>query len=180
MLFKNPGNFPGRCYPGAVMAGVRRAMARSDIPGELVIRARSGPADLGTIDSHLFKPYQWVAIGPFVATSNPMATTYPPEQNVDLYQDYAGAGRKTAIRALGDVAVTQPYAAIALNDIVETGNASAKKIMTELDTSALASQATTDEEAVTALKLLHERNNVGAMAALIDAAALFGPMIRED
>lgn len=45
--------------------------------------------DVGTIESSLSKPYQWVMVGPF-PTGDGLASKLPPETGVGLLQTYAG------------------------------------------------------------------------------------------
>ncbi len=60
--------------------------------------------DLGLISSNFFKPYQWLFLGPFPASDNPISTPYPPEKSVDLGRGYAGIGKRIAWRVLPESA----------------------------------------------------------------------------
>jgi hypothetical protein len=63
--------------------------------------------DIGTISSSLFKPYQWLFVGPFEAAEHPLTTPYPPEKSIDLHKGYAGIGRRTLWRVLPGTASTR-------------------------------------------------------------------------
>ncbi len=78
---------PDRCRPGR-------------FPFKLKFSANG--SDLGTIESNLFKPYQWVFAGPFPATSSPGKTTYGPEETVRLLKEYDTAGGTVAWSVLRD------------------------------------------------------------------------------
>jgi len=62
--------------------------------------------DLGTISSSLFKPYQWLFLGPFEPAEHALTTPYPPEKAVDLRKGYAGIGKRIAWRVLPETVST--------------------------------------------------------------------------
>ena len=49
----------------------------------------AGERDAGTINSSLFKPYQWTFVGPF-ASDGGLDRPHPPERGVNLLQTYPG------------------------------------------------------------------------------------------
>jgi hypothetical protein len=70
---------PAPCRPGA-------------FPFTLKLFANG--TDLGTVQSSLFKHYQWLFVGPFAEKLNALDATYPPESRINLLETYAGAGRQ--------------------------------------------------------------------------------------
>jgi hypothetical protein len=77
--------------------------------------------DLGTISSSLFKPYQWLFIGPFEANHAPMETVYPPEKAIELQKTYPGIGRHVAWQIMPDNAHANSGAVLLRGALTQSG-----------------------------------------------------------
>jgi hypothetical protein len=77
--------------------------------------------DLGTISSSLFKPYQWLFIGPFESSQRPLETQYPPERSVELHDSYAGRGRRIGWQILSDDAHNDAGAVVLGGSLIPPG-----------------------------------------------------------
>jgi hypothetical protein len=58
--------------------------------------------DMGIIAANLFKPYQWLYVGPFDRGVNPMGRTYPPQRGVRVLDTYKTASGSRGWRPVGD------------------------------------------------------------------------------
>lgn len=57
--------------------------------------------DLGIVTSSVFKPYQWIFVGPLASNARPMETSYPPERAVRVLDTLDGASGPVRWRVLG-------------------------------------------------------------------------------
>ena len=92
-------------------------------PGTFPVRLKfkANGRDVGVINSTLYKPFQWIFVGPLAVGDRPMAKRYAPELSVDLLADYTGVGERTAWRLLGESAVTMSGAISLKDEMVKPG-----------------------------------------------------------
>jgi hypothetical protein len=75
----------------------------------------AGDKDAGSIATSLFKPYQWTYVGTFPADGG-LDRPYPPEQGVNLLQNYTGPGGSLRWRPVPESACG-PRGEISLRDL---------------------------------------------------------------
>lgn len=85
----------------------------------------------------------------------------------DVLHGLADAGSGEAIHALARAAEANPYAVIALNDLLEDGPGQVRMLMRELDCATIAARAASSNQAMLALRLLNGCQNEMANIALL-------------
>jgi hypothetical protein len=86
-----------------------------------VLKLFANGTDLGTVQSSLFKHYQWLLVGPFNDQLNALDAPYPPETRINLLETYPGAGRRVSWAPLPAAAYADA-GAISLDSFLPQGS----------------------------------------------------------
>lgn len=119
------------------------------------LKFHSNGLDLGTVSSSFFKRFQWLAIGPFPAANDALATAYTPESRIDLMASHNGAGRRISWLVVSDGDIFPDGAVTLRNSLRTAGVAYLYTVVESVD--ALTTAATLSANAPAALFVNGER-----------------------